>query len=97
MDKNLNNIAEELFGKLRTKFPKVQMGDEESNVTDEEKTARVFKFEYTSDKAILGNVNVSISDDDGLVVIYSNDIVEGQDEYVKNKFFNFGKTEIYEF
>jgi len=89
MDKNLNNIAEELFGKLRTQFPKVQMGDEESNVTDEEKTARVFKFEYTSDKAILGNVNVSISDDDGLVVIYSNDIVEGQDEYVKNKFFNF--------
>jgi len=89
MDKNLNNIAEELFGKLRTQFPKVQMGDEESNVTDEEKTARVFKFEYTSDKAILGNVNVSISDKDGLVVIYSNDIVEGQDEYVKNKFFNF--------
>jgi hypothetical protein len=89
MDNNLNNIAKELFGKLRTKFPKIQMGDEESEVTDEEKTARVFKFEYTSNKNILGNVNVSISDEDGLVVIYSNDIVEDQDEYVKNKFFNF--------
>lgn len=89
MNKNLGKIAKELFGKLRTQFPKIQLGDEESKVTDEAENARVFKFEYTNNNSILGNMTVNISDEDGLVAIYSNDIVEDQDEYVKNNFFNF--------
>ncbi len=89
MNKNLGKIAKELFGKLRTQFPKIQLGDEESKVTDEAENARVFKFEYTHNNSILGNMTVNISDEDGLVVIYSNDIIEDQDEFVKNNFFNF--------
>jgi hypothetical protein len=89
MNKNLSIIANELFGKIRTQFPKIKLGDENSKVTDDPKQARFFKFDYVVDGVPLGNVDVSISDDDGLVAIYSNDIVEGQDEFVKNKFFNF--------
>jgi len=91
MNKNLNIIAKELFGKIRTQFPKIKLGDENSTVTDKPEKARFFKFEYVQDGASLGNIDVSISEDDGLVVIYSNDIPEGQDEYTKNKFFDFLK------
>lgn len=91
MNKNLNIIAKELFGKIRTQFPKIKLGDEESKVTDKPEKARFFKFEYVQNGASLGNIDVSISEDDGLVVIYSNDIAGGQDEYTKNKFFNFLK------
>lgn len=91
MNKNLNIIAKELFGKIRTQFPKIKLGDENSKVTDKPEKARFFKFEYVQDGASLGNIDVSISEDDGLVVIYSNDIPEGQDEYTKNKFFDFLK------
>jgi uncharacterized protein YoaH (UPF0181 family) len=89
MNKNLNIIANELFGKIRTQFPKIKLGDEDSKVTNEPEQARFFKFDYVVNSVPLGSVDVSISDDDGLVVVYSNDIVEGQDESVKNKFFNF--------
>jgi uncharacterized protein YoaH (UPF0181 family) len=89
MNKNLNIIAKELFGKIRTQFPKIKLGDEDSKVTNEPEQARFFKFDYVVNSVPLGSVDVSISDDDGLVVVYSNDIVEGQDESVKNKFFNF--------
>jgi hypothetical protein len=89
MNKNLNIIANELFGKIRTQFPKIKLGDVDSKVTDDPKQARFFKFDYVVNSVPLGSVDVSISDDDGLVVVYSNDIVEGQDEFVKNKFFNF--------
>ncbi len=89
MDKNLDIVAKELFGKLRTQFPKVKLGAEDSKVTDEPEQARFFKFEYTVNGKVLGNVDISISDDDGLVVIYSNDIVENQKEHTKNQFFNF--------
>lgn len=34
MDKNLNPIAAELFGKIRTQFPKIQLGDANSEPTD---------------------------------------------------------------
>lgn len=91
MNKNLNIIAKELFGKIRTQFPKIKLGDEDSKVTDKPEKARFFKFEYVQNGAALGNIDVSISEDDGLVVIYSNDIAEGQDEHTKNKFFDFLK------
>ena len=89
MDKNLDIVAEELFGKIRTQFPKIKLGDENSESTDEPEKARFFKFDYVVDGASLGNVDVSLSEEDGLVIIYSNDIIEGQDEFTKNRFFRF--------
>jgi hypothetical protein len=89
MNKNLSNIADELFGKIRTQFPKVKLRDEDRKSTDEPKLARFFNFDYHHNRVPLGSINVSISEKDGLVVIYSNDIVDEKDEFVKNKFYNF--------
>ena len=89
MNKNLSNIADELFGKIRTQFPKVKLRDENRESTDEPKLARFFNFDYHHNRVPLGSIDISISEKDGLVIIYSNDIVEEKDEFVKNKFYNF--------
>ena len=89
MNKNLSNIADELFGKIRTQFPKVKLRDENRESTDEPELARFFNFDYHHNRVPLGSIDISISEKDGLVIIYSNDIVEEKDEFVKNKFYNF--------
>jgi len=91
MNKNFNLIAKELFGKIRTQFPKIQLGDQDSKVTSKTEDARFFDFDYMYEGTSLGRITVNLSDEDGLVVMYSNDIVEGQSEFVKNNFFDFIK------
>ena len=44
--KNLNLIAEELFNKIRGRFPSVTLGDGEGKVTNIPKDARFFDFDY---------------------------------------------------
>ena len=101
MDKNLEPIAKELFGKIRTQFPKIQLGDANSEVTDRPKDARFFEFDFVKNGKNLGSVSISIAsnqaesdeddtaDNDGMVVMYSNDIVDNQHAGVKKQWFNF--------
>lgn len=89
MDKNLNPIAAELFGKIRTQFPKVQLGDANSEPTDREEDARFFEFDFVKNGVNLGTISIDISEDDGLVVIYSNEITDGQPSSVSRQWFNF--------
>ena len=101
MDKNLEPIAKELFGKIRTQFPKIQLGDENSEVTDRPKNARFFEFDFVKNGKNLGSVSISIAsnqaesdeddtaDNDGMVVMYSNSMVDNQPDGVKRQWFNF--------
>lgn len=94
MDKNLNIIAKELFGKLRTQFPEIQLGDGQSKVTTDPKSARFFEFSFSKNGVDLGNITVNLDegdDDDptSLVVVYSNDVVEDQPDGTKKLWFNF--------
>jgi hypothetical protein len=101
MDKNLDPIAKELFGKIRTQFPKIQLGDANSTATDRPKDARFFEFDFVKNGKNLGSISISIAaaeneaseddiaDNDGLVVMYSNDIVDDQPDGVKRQWFNF--------
>ena len=91
MNKNLDLVADELFGKIRTQFPKIKLRDEESQPTDEPDLARFFEFDFERNGVPLGSVSVNVSDDEGLIVTYSNDIVENQPNGVKKLWFNFLK------
>lgn len=99
MNKNLNLVAKELFSKLRTMFPEISLKNEKSEPTDKPSEARFFDFDYVFEGENLGRITVSISskdedddgDIDGLVVIYSNDITNGESSFSKKKFFNFLK------
>lgn len=101
MDKNLEPIAKELFGKIRTQFPKIKLGDANSIVTDRPKDARFFEFDFVKNGKNLGTISVSIADaegaaseddiadNDGMVVMYSNDITDDQPDSIKRQWFNF--------
>jgi hypothetical protein len=91
MNKNLNIIANELFDKIRTQFPNLKLGDENSETTVEPEKARFFEFDYKQSGEILGRISVTLSEDDGLVVIYSNDVVSNETDLVKKRFFSFLK------
>ena len=86
-----DRIGEDLFKKLRGKFPAITIGDAEGNVTNEPSEARFFDFSYNNDGTDIGKVSISISEEEGLTVIYSNDIVEFQDDITKKQWFNFLK------
>jgi hypothetical protein len=91
MNKNLSIIANELFDKIRTQFPNLKLGDENSESTIEPEDARFFEFDYKHKGEVLGRISVTLSEDDGLVVIYSNDIAGNESDLVKKRFFDFLK------
>ena len=91
MELNLETTAEELFGKLRTQFPQIKLGDANNNVTDTPKDARFFEFDFVKKGQNLGTVTVDISEDDGLVVIYSNDIADQGSTGITQQWYNFLK------
>ena len=88
--KNLDVISEELFNKIRGRFQNVTIGDEKGQITNKPSLARFFDFEYTEGEA-KGKVSVSISEDEGLTVIYSDDFIANESDTVKNNWYNFLK------
>ena len=72
--KNLENIAEDLFNKIRGRFPSVTIGSDEGKVTNIPTEARYYDFEYKEGGRSLGKVSVSL-DEKSISVMYSNDFV----------------------
>ena len=73
---NIEIIADELFSKIRGRFPGVTIGDEQGNVTSEPKQARFFEFPFREDDADVGKVSISLSEEDGVVVMHNKDVAE---------------------
>ena len=88
---NLNTIAKDLFNKIRGQFPQVTLGDSQGKMTTEPTQARFFDFDFKEGGNTLGKVSISISEEDGMVVMHSKDFVEQTDEPLKRGWFNFLK------
>ena len=86
-----DKIGEDLFNKIRGRFPSVTIGDQDGNVTNEPNAARFFDFDYKTGSRSLGKVSVSISEDNGLTVIYSKDFIQNENELTQNEWYNFLK------
>jgi len=82
-----DKIGEDLFNKIRGRFPEVTIGDEAGTVTNEPTMARFFDFDYNG----LGKVSVAIDEDEGLTIIYSKDFMEDQDEMTQDAWYDFLK------
>jgi len=89
--KDLNKIGEELFNKIRGRFPNVVIGDEAGTVVNEPSAARFFDFDYIESNKKLGKVSISISEDDGLTVIYSKDFIATESELTQKNWYDFLK------
>ena len=88
---NLQAIGKDLFNKIRGRFPGVTIGDSEGKITNKPEDARFFDFEFKEGGNVLGKVSISISEEDGLVVLHNKDFVEGADDGVKTSWYNFLK------
>ena len=71
--KNLDLISEELFNKIRGRFPSVTIGDAQGNVTNVPKDARYFDFDYKEGDESLGKVSVSVTDE-AVEVMYADNL-----------------------
>jgi len=81
MNANLDIIAKELYGKIQTRFPDIQMGDENAAVLSKKEDipkARFFEFEYEENGESLGTVAITLDEDDGVVIQVSDDLVDGK-------------------
>jgi LysM repeat protein len=90
--KNLDTIAEQLFNEIRGRFPSIELGDAEGNITNEPKQARFYDFDFQSNGKKLGKVSVSLDEDDGIVVMYSKDFVESEFGSIKTDWYGFLKN-----
>jgi len=84
--KNLDTVAEELFNKIRGRFPSVTVGDESATITNQPSTGRFFEFTFASGK----KVNISLNEKD-LTIMYSKDLFGEDDNVLKDKWFDFLK------
>jgi hypothetical protein len=87
---NLETIADDLFNKIRGRFPSVTIGDEEGKVTNVPSQARFFDFEYKESDKVLGKVSISV-DENSLSVMYGDDFVANEDSMTRNNWYNFLK------
>ena len=88
--KNLDLIAEELFNKIRGRFPSVTLGDAEGKVTNVPTEARFFDFDYKEGAINLGKVSVSLTEN-SVEIMYSDSFVSEQDDITKENWYNFLK------
>ena len=88
MEKNIDFIGEELFNKIRGRFPSVTLGNAKGVVTNDPKEARFFDFDFMNDGSSLGKVSVSL-DEKSLNVMYAQNFVEDQLPSTKNNWYNF--------
>ena len=87
--KNLNNIAVDLFNKIRGRFSNVTIGDAEGNVTNVPEESRFFDFDFTTSKNHVGKVSVSIDEENGITIIVKKDIVDNQPKNVQEIWYDF--------
>lgn len=86
---DLDRIAKDLFNKIRSRFPKVTIGDQDGTITNVPENARFFDFSYADSTKTLGKVSMALTDKNGLTIIYSQDIVADTDKRTKQRWFDF--------
>jgi hypothetical protein len=83
MNANLNKIAQDLYGKIQTRFSDIQMGDENAEVLSKKEDipkARFFEFEYEEGGESLGTIAITLDAQDGIVLQVSGDLVNDKDD-----------------
>ena len=86
-----DKIGEDLFNKIRGRFPSITIGNEAGEVINEPSQARFFDFEYKESEKVLGNVSVNITEDEGMTIIFSKDFISNEDSMTKDNWYNFLK------
>ena len=88
---NQDIIAQDLFYKIRSRFPKMEMGDENGAPTFEATKGRFFDFDAVFEGVNLGTVSISINEPGSLKIYFNRNILEDADQVVSQTWYNFLK------
>jgi hypothetical protein len=86
-----NNIAQDLFFKIRSRFTGLKLGDEAGAITIDPAQARFFDFDYTEGENAIGHISVSLAEMNSMKVYYSTGITESMDEKQRDGWYGFLK------
>lgn len=82
-------ISQDLFDKVRSRYSKLEMGDENGNVTSDPRKARFFDFDFSIEGNKVGRVSISINERGSLKVFYGQGILDDADSIVQELWFKF--------
>jgi hypothetical protein len=86
-----NNIAQDLFYKIRSRFSGLKLGAETGEITINPEDARFFDFDYMEGEQPIGHVSISLAEPNSMKVYFSNGITESMDDGQKNNWYGFLK------
>ncbi len=86
---NQDIIAQDLFYKIRSRFPKMEMGDESGQSTFEAAKGRFFDFDAIFNESNLGTVSISINEPGSLKLYFNKNILEDADELTSKTWYSF--------
>ena len=86
-----NNIATDLFYKIRSRFRGLKLGAEDGVITIQPQEARFFDFDYMEGENPIGHVSISLAEPNSMKVYFSTGITEGMDRTQKSNWYAFLK------
>ena len=86
-----NNIATDLFYKVRSRFQGLKLGNETGEITINPEEARFFDFDYMEGQNPIGHVSISLAEPNSMKVYFSSGITESMDTGQKNNWYGFLK------
>jgi len=86
-----NNIATDLFYKIRSRFKGLKLGNELGAITINPEEARFFDFDYMEGETAVGHVSISLAEQNSIKVYFSTGITENMDPLQKNNWYGFLK------
>ena len=86
-----NNIATDLFYKVRSRFSGLKLGSESGEITINPEDARFFDFDYTEGENAIGHVSISLAEANSMKVYFSTGITESMNEMQKDNWYKFLK------
>ncbi len=89
--RSINNIAEELFDKIRSRVANIKLGNSEGVTTTDPSEARFFEFQYKHRDLPIGAVTISLNEEGLLQVYFPNSMVEDADSNTADAWYGFLK------
>ena len=86
-----NNIATDLFYKIRSRFSGLKLGSESGEITINPEDARFFDFDYKDGENSLGHISISLAEENSMKVYFSTGITEKMNRIQRNSWYRFLK------
>jgi hypothetical protein len=84
-----NNIATDLFYKIRSRFRGLKLGTETGEITINPEEARFFDFDYMEGENPIGHISISLAEPNSMKVYFSRGITEPMDTKQKSNWYQF--------